>query len=190
VALEYRLDGGAWTAYNGPVAVSPDGAHTVEYRAKDAAGNVSAVKSVSFRIDKPSEVNGDVMGTVPPTLAVTLGAPASFGAFLPGVAKDYLASTVATVTSSAADATLSVTDPSTTNNGRLVNGAYALAQPLQVRALDGVFRPLGGALVTWNAPVGKEQVPVEFKQSIGQTDGLRTGAYSKTLTFTLSTTTP
>ena len=31
---------------------------------------------------------------------------------------------------------------------------------------------------------------VGFKQSIGANDALRTGAYSKTLTFTLSTTTP
>ena len=33
-------------------------------------------------------------------------------------------------------------------------------------------------------------VPVEFQQSIGATDALRTGIYAKTLTFTLSTTTP
>jgi hypothetical protein len=31
---------------------------------------------------------------------------------------------------------------------------------------------------------------VSFHQHIGQTDALRTGSYSKTLTFTLSTTTP
>jgi hypothetical protein len=33
-------------------------------------------------------------------------------------------------------------------------------------------------------------VPIAFQQSIGSTDALRTGTYSKTLTFTLSTTTP
>jgi hypothetical protein len=31
---------------------------------------------------------------------------------------------------------------------------------------------------------------IAFKQSIGASDALRTGAYSKTLTFTLSTTVP
>ena len=31
---------------------------------------------------------------------------------------------------------------------------------------------------------------INFKQSIGASDALRTGSYSKTLTFTLSTTTP
>jgi hypothetical protein len=33
-------------------------------------------------------------------------------------------------------------------------------------------------------------VTIGFKQTIGRTEGLRTGPYSKTLTFTLSTTTP
>jgi hypothetical protein len=31
---------------------------------------------------------------------------------------------------------------------------------------------------------------VSIRQPVASTDGLRTGAYSKTLTFTLSTTTP
>ena len=31
---------------------------------------------------------------------------------------------------------------------------------------------------------------ITYKQSIGRTEALRTGSYSKTLTFTLSTTTP
>jgi glucose/arabinose dehydrogenase/PKD repeat protein/type 1 glutamine amidotransferase len=51
VTLEYRLDGGAWTAYTTPVSVGADGEHAVEYRATDAAGNVSAVGSSSFKID-------------------------------------------------------------------------------------------------------------------------------------------
>ena len=35
-----------------------------------------------------TEVPGTVGGTVPPTLSLTLGAPAQFGAFTPGVARD------------------------------------------------------------------------------------------------------
>ena len=62
----------------------------------------------------------------------TLGAPAAFGPFTPGVAKDYTATTTATVISTAGDATLTASDPSTTAPGRLVNGAFALASPLQV----------------------------------------------------------
>ena len=45
-------------------------------------------------------------------------------------------------------------------------------------------------LLTWSAPVSNDAVTLEFQQSIGMTDALRTGSYTKTLTFTLSTTTP
>ena len=38
--------------------------------------------------------------------------------------------------------------------------------------------------------MSNDPVTVTFKQSIGANDALRTGNYSKTLTFTLSTTTP
>jgi hypothetical protein len=38
--------------------------------------------------------------------------------------------------------------------------------------------------------VGKAAVAIDFKQSIAETDGLRSGTYGKTLVFTLSTTTP
>ena len=54
-----------------------------------------------------------VGGTVPPVLALTLGAPASFGAFTPGVAREYSASTTANVISTAGNALLFVADPST-----------------------------------------------------------------------------
>ena len=86
----------------------------------------------------------------------------------------------ATVLSTAGDATLTVADPSPTNTGKLVNGAFALAQPLQ-----GL-----GVVKTWSAPTSNEVVPVTFKQAIGANDPLRTGTYSKTLTFTLSTNNP
>ena len=49
--LEYRLDGGAWTAYGQPVAVSAEGAHTVEHRATDTAGNTGTAGSVTFTIE-------------------------------------------------------------------------------------------------------------------------------------------
>ncbi len=43
---------------------------------------------------------------------------------------------------------------------------------------------------TYAAPVSNDVVPIEFKQSIGANEPLRTGVYAKTLTFTLSTTNP
>ena len=66
--------------------------------------------------------------------SLSLGTPAAFGAFTPGVAKDYTAATTANVISTAGDATLSVADPSSTNTGKLVNGTFALPQPLQATA--------------------------------------------------------
>jgi hypothetical protein len=136
---------------------------------------------------------GGVGGTVPATLSVSLGAPAAFGPFTPGVAHDYTASTQATVTSTAGDATLSVADPDTAHPGRLVNGAFALAQPLQASAGSGPPVTVSGTpapLLTYSGPISNDKPLVSFKQSIGSSDPLRTGTYAKTLTFTLSTTQP
>ena len=43
---------------------------------------------------------------------------------------------------------------------------------------------------TYSGPVSNDPVTITFKQAIGATEPLRTGAYTKTLTFTLSTTAP
>jgi type 1 glutamine amidotransferase len=154
------------------------------------SGNEVAPPAPKFVQDTP----GGVGGTVPATLALTLGAPAQFGALTPGVARDYTATTTATVVSTAGDATLSVADPATTNTGKLVNGTFALPQTLQA-AVGTAFAPVGGSaspttLKTWSAPTSNEVSTVTFKQSVGANDALRTGTYSKALTFTLSTTTP
>ncbi len=147
-------------------------------------GGAAALQAAGAFNDMP------VGGTVPPTLSVSLGAPASFGAFTPGVARDYFASTTATVTSSAGNAALIVQDPSPFYTNHLVNGSFALAQPLQAKAANGTFGSLPTGVKFWGAPTAGEQVPIEFKQSIGASEALRTGSYGKTLTFTLSTTSP
>ena len=87
--------------------------------------------------------------------------------------------------STAGDAALTVTDPSSVAPGRLVNGTYALAAPLLVAG-----SPLPAVAKTWAAPVSHDPVAIEFAQSIGADEALRTGTYGKTLTFTLSTTQP
>ena len=85
--------------------------------------------------------------------------------------------------------------------GRLVNGAFALPQPLRVQASSlaagpgSAFAPMSttGAPLTmlnYSGPASNDAVSIGVRQSIGATDALRTGTYSKTLTFTLSTTTP
>jgi aminopeptidase N len=141
-----------------------------------------------------TDVPGTVDGTVPGTLALTIGPPVNLGAFTPGVARDYTATTTANVVSTAGDATLAVTDPSSTAPGRLVNGAYALPQALQARVSpSGVFGAVGSsplALQSYTAPISNDLLTLEFKQPIAATDPLRTGEYAKTLVFTLSTTSP
>ena len=54
-SVEYTLDGGDWTVYDGPFTVDGVGEHTVTYRATDAAGNVSDVGSTTFTIDDDGE---------------------------------------------------------------------------------------------------------------------------------------
>jgi len=147
-----------------------------------------------------TSASGGVGGSVAPTLSLTLGTAPTFGSFTPGIARDYTASETATVTSSAGDASLSVADPSATATGHLVNGTFSLPQPLQVDATSagasgGAFAPVGSAssptsLLAYGGPVANDAATIGFKQSIGADDALRTGSYSKTLTFTLSTTTP
>jgi hypothetical protein len=171
-----------------------------------SAPDGTSLDTTTIRIARGQTVNrslctqGGVGGTVPATLSLTLGAPATFGAFTPGLAKDYDASMTANVISSAGDATLSVADPSSVATGHLVNGAFSLPQPLLASATSptatgGAPTAVGGSaspasLLTWDGPVSNDPVAVAFKQAIGAGDALRTGTYSKTLTFTLSTTNP
>src|SRR3954451_2922843 len=144
---------------------------------------------------------GGAGASVPATLALTLGTPASFvGGFTPGVAKDYTASSTANVISTAGDATLSIADPSATATGHLVNVAFSLPSALQAKAASpagtgGALKDVGGSsaptsLLTYSGPISNDPVAVTFQQHIGSSDALRTGSYTKTLTFTLSTTTP
>jgi alpha-L-rhamnosidase len=139
------------------------------------------------------QAQGDVGGYVPATLALSLGGAASFGSFVPGVEAEYSATTTATVTSTAGDAALSVQDPGAVVPGHLVNGAYALAQPLLVAAGAGAFAPVAAGpttLLAYDGPVANDAVALHFRQAIGANEPLRTGSYGKTLTYTLSTDTP
>jgi hypothetical protein len=142
----------------------------------EPASKAQLWRIVPARITVPAvDATGGVGGTVPATLSLTLGPPASFGAFTPGLEHVYDAQTTADVVSTAGDATLSVSDP-----GHLANGAFTLPQALQVL----------GVPKTYAAPVSHDLVAIGFRQPIGANDALRTGSYSTTLTFTLSTTSP
>ena len=134
---------------------------------------------------------------MPATLSLTLGPPASFGPFTPGVAQTYTASTTANVISTAGDALLSVSDPSPFGTGHLVNGTFILPEPLQARARNAAntgtaYNNVGSLLnlLMYDGPISNDQVSLQFSQAVKANDPLRTGTYSKTLTFTLSTTNP
>ncbi len=168
---------------------------TCTFKAGDASTKVDVFGDKTFALGA-----GDTGGTVPATLSLSLGTPAAFGAFTPGVTRTYEAATTANVISTAGDALLSVADPSAQNTGHLVNGAFFLPQPLQARARNAAntgtaYNNVGSSasplnLLTYSAPVSNDAVALQFSQLINSGDALRTGAYSKTLTFTLSTTNP
>jgi predicted acyl esterase len=147
-------------------------ASTVELPLVGGAGALAEADGEPYA---ETSADGTVGGTVPATLSLSLSGPASFGTFTPGVEHTYDASTTANVTSTAGNAALSVSDP-----GHLANGAFTLPQPLQVTP----------AKSSWSGPVSNDTVAIAFKQAIGANDALRTGTYSKTLVFTLSTTAP
>jgi hypothetical protein len=168
----------------GAVKIASGGSALVAFQT-----TLDEVQAFDAPISSVSGPGGTVGGNVPATLSLMLGAPATFGAFTPGIAKDYFATTTATVISTAGDAALSVADPSSTNTGKLVNGSFALQQTLQA-GTGGTYAPIPATVKTWSAPTSNESVAVGFKQSIGANEPLRTGTYSKTLTFTLSTTQP
>ncbi len=177
-AIAVQLDGAT-------VPTTTDGAYVYLHDVPSGEHTISA--------SSPSD-STTVGGTVPATLALSLGAPASFGTFTPFVARDYTATTTASVTSTAGDAALSVADPSATATGHLVNGAFALPQPLRASA-GGPLAQVGGwssptPLKSYAGPVSNDAVTLSFAQSIGADDALRSGTYAKTLTFVLTTTTP
>ena len=82
------------------------------------------------------------------------------------------------MTSTAADAALTVVDPSTNAPGRLVNGAFALASPVKARVAAAAFEPVSGSPLTlksYGGPVSNDAVTIDFQQSIAANEPLRTG---------------
>jgi sugar phosphate isomerase/epimerase len=171
-----------------------------------ASNSDNAMEVVPLVGTSTGDAIATVGGNVPSTLALSLPAQGgSFGTFTPTVGKSYETFVAATVVSTAGNATLAVTDPSTTAPGHLVNsadgGPFSLPSALNVKA-NNTANP-GNAyaalpetagtplnLLTYPGPVNGDQVTIGFRQAIGAGDVLRSGAYSKTLTFTLSTTAP
>jgi PKD repeat protein len=200
----------AWDFGDGGTATTKDAMHTYTavgvYYAKltvrDGKGGVgtalSKVTVTPLAGDNTQEVG--VGGVVPGVLSLEIKGSANFGAFVPGVTRDYTASVAATATSSATAAELTVRDPSAQSTGHLVNGGRALAQAVQVRATDAAnpntaYAPVpeNGSrlrLLSFPAPFSAAPLTIGFKQTIDATEPLVTGGYGKVLVFTLSATTP
>ena len=66
--IEYQVDDTSWTPYAAPVAVTAPGDHSVQFRATDNAGNLSAAGSVQFTVAEPAP-DEDV---TPPVVTVRL----------------------------------------------------------------------------------------------------------------------
>jgi sugar phosphate isomerase/epimerase len=196
----------------GPIA--PGGTCTVNVAFRPSRTNYTSVARLQFtsnsdnameRVLLAAKSTGDavetVAGDVPSVLQLAIpSAGASLGTFVPAFARTYETAMAAVVTTTTGDATLTVTDPGVAP-GHLVNGSFSLPQVLQTRAVNAAnpgtaYVPLAETsgtptqLLSWSGPVTSDPVTLGFRQSIGATDVLRSGSYSKALTFTLSTTTP
>jgi type 1 glutamine amidotransferase len=193
----HRYDGGrAWYTGMGHTQASYSEAGFLSHILAGIEMTAGVTKNASCgvppdSVDVPVTVGGSVAGV----LSLTLGPAPSLGSFEPAVARDYTASVASTVTSTMSAAKLTVRDPSANATGRLVNGSAALAQPLQLRTGSTAFAPLStiGApltLRTWSGPVSGDTQAIDLKQSIGATEPLLVGNYSKTIVFTLASTTP
>jgi PKD repeat protein len=199
----------AWDFGDGGTATTKDAMHTytevgvfyAKVTASDGKGGKdSALLKVVVQPVSDNEVEVGVGGVVPGVLSLSITGSANFGAFMPGVTRDYTTTLAATATSSATAAELTVRDPSSVSTGHLVNGTRALEQPVQARATDqanpdSAYAPVpeNGSrlrLLAFPAPFTGRPLTIGFKQSIAATESLVTGGYGKTLVFTLSATTP
>ena len=170
------------TAFTGDsVAVSKLslGPHTIVVEARDIAGN-RTTKTETFTVTGPVQDSdsvsapGTVGGAVPATLALSLGAPATFGAFTPGVTQELHGAV-----DGEGDLDRGRRDAVGPEPGHLTNGAFSLAEPLRVTL----------AKSSWTGPATNEDVASRSSSRQGHGPAADRHLHA-TVTFTLSTTTP
>jgi hypothetical protein len=165
------------------------------------SGSPSLARYQRVVVTVAARAAGVVNGNVTPTLALTLTNATALGPFIPGTAANYTSASAATVTSTAGDAAVTVGDASPIAPGRLVNGTATLTSPLQVKATSAVgtgpaaFVALPAlsspaTLLSYSGPVTRDAVTISYQQGISATETLRSGTYSKAVTFTLATINP
>ena len=122
--------------------------------------------------DAPTSVDEEenVSGIVPLVLSLSLDGPVTFGAFTPGVAKDYNASATVTATSTAPGAALTIAD----SGHRRPSATWSTgAAPWRSRCRSRRAVPLamlGGSatpttLKTWSSPLANELVALPSSAS-------------------------
>ncbi|GAB3881743.1 hypothetical protein GCM10029964_038320 [Kibdelosporangium lantanae] len=166
---EYTVDGGAWTPYTAPFAVSGDGTHAVAYRSVDKAGNVETAKTLTVKVD----------GTAPTlTAATTPATPDGQNGWFVGAVS--VALTATDPTSGVAKTEFSVDNgPWTayTDPVAIADGAHVVAY----RATDAAGNTSTGTL-----PVNKDATaPITTAQFAAPNDD---GWHAGSVPVTLSTT--
>jgi hypothetical protein len=112
-SIVYRLNGGVWKTYTGPITISTDGTTTLEFYARDKAGNTGVVQSKIINIERTAVTTGSVSVS----LSGTLG--------LNGYYKSYVY------------AKLACTDPASTITYRLNGGVWKAYTSTMVIYTDG-----------------------------------------------------
>jgi len=172
----------------------------VSVTGKNASGSTTADSSVSGKVEMVHSFPVGVHGEVPFTQTLTsYCTEVNLGHFIPAEAKTYTNTCNVTATDTDAASRLTAEDASPTHPGHLVQGTYFLPEPLEVQAAaeergttTGV-KTLGASaetLLSFAEPFADNLLTVRFTQKIGKKDPLHTGVYAKTITLTLSTTTP
>ena len=127
-ATEYRLDGGPFVPYTAPVPVTMDGAHVLEFRSRDVAGNEEAIRSIAVTIDATAPT---IDVTTPASNAVLRRGAVVRASYACTDAASGLASCVGTVpsgsaldTSTRGTLTFTVTARDAVGNARTVQRTY------------------------------------------------------------------
>ena len=176
--------------------------YTSVARLQFASNSDNAVERVLLAGTSTGEALSTVGADVPSLLTLNISPSARFGSLVPGVARNY-----DTAMAAIGDQHRRRRDPvgrrrqrdqRRRDDQRHVRPPVAAADPGRQRGQPepGLRADLGHrgraeCLATWSAPTfGAEAVSLNLRQAISATEHLRAGSYGKTLTFTLSTTTP
>ncbi len=175
----------------------------VSVTGKNASGSTTAHSPVSVKVEMVHSFPVGVHGEVPFTQTLTsYCTEVNLGHFIPAEEKTYTNTCNVTATDTDAASRLTAEDASATDTGHLVQGTYDLPDLLEVQASAEERGLTTGAqtlatslghpqtLLNFAEPFADNLLTVKFTQKIGKKDPLHTGVYAKTITLTLSTTTP